>query len=151
MKSQRGITLTVLAATVVIMAIIVGSISYSSISGVRMREYYNMCADVEVLDGKIAIYYIENGEIPVLKNDVKNVEELIGAYSVTDANYNPNNSGILYKVDLSKLNNLSLSNDEYYIDEKSHTIYSSSGIKIDDQIYYTVPLEYEKVDLNLYR
>lgn len=151
MKNQKGVTLTVLAATVVIMAIIVGSISYSSVSGARMRSYYNMCADIEVLDEKIALYYIENNEIPVLEDDTELVESLINSYSETNVNYNPNNSGVLHKIDLSKLYNLSLNNTEYYIDETSHTIYSSRGVEIQEEVYYTVPLDYEKVDLTLYQ
>lgn len=151
MKNQKGITLVVLTATVVIMSIIVGTISYSSVSGARMRSYYNMCADIEILDEKIALYYIENEELPVIENETEIVDYLVNNYSQDNPNYNPNNSGVLYKIDLSKLSNLSLNDTEYYIDEKSHTIYSSHGVEIDDVKYYTVPLNYEKVDLSLYQ
>ena len=151
MKNQKGVTLTVLVATVVIMAIIVGSISYNSVSGVKMRAYYNMCADIELLDEKIALYYLERGKLPILEEDSTIIYELINNYSETDVNYNPNNSEILHKIDLSKLDNMSLNYTEYYIDQTSHTIYSSRGMEVGEDVYYTSPADYQKVDLALYR
>ena len=151
MKNQKGVTLMVLVATVVIMAIIAGSISYSSISSFKMKAYYNMCSDIELLDEKIAIYYLQNKSLPIVESDSKNISELINDYSDTNVNYNPNNSGTLYKIDLSKLDNLSLNYTDYYIDKTSHTIYFFSGMDVEEELYYTVPLKYEKVDLSLYR
>lgn len=151
MKNQKGVTLIVLATTVAIIAIILGSISYTSVGSMRMRSYYNMCADIELLEEKIALYYLQHKTLPILQNETKSIDEIISNYSETNPNYNPNNSKKLCKIDLSKLQNLSLTNTEFYIDEKSHTIYISHGIKVDDEIYYTVPLEYEKIDLKLYQ
>lgn len=151
MKNQRGVTLMILVATVIIMAIIAGTISYSSISSFKMKAYYNMCSDIELLDEKIAIYYLQNKSLPIVESDSKNISELINDYSDTNVNYNPNNSGTLYKIDLSKLDNLSLNYTDYYIDETSHTIYFLNGMDVEEELYYTVPLKYEKVDLSLYR
>ena len=151
MKSQKGVTLMVLVTTVVILAIITGSISYSSINSFHMRAYYNMCSDIELLDEKIALYYMENKKLPILETDTKKVEELIQNYAEGNVNYNPNNSGNLLQIDLSKLENLTLTNTKYYIDETSHTIYSSRGIKIEEEIYHTIPLTYKKVDLSSYQ
>lgn len=138
MKNQKGVTLTILIATVVVMAIIAGSISYNSLSSMKMNKYYNMCSDIELLDEKISLYYLQNKELPIL--EAKDVNGIIKDYSEDNVNYNPNNSNTLYKIDLSKLENLSLKNTEYYIDSRSHTIYSLHGIKIEGKIYHTVPL-----------
>lgn len=150
MRSQRGVTVTALVAAVIVIAIIIGSISYNSVSSLKMKLYYNMCADIEILDEKIAIYYLQNKELPIKSSDTKNINELIEGYSSTNVNYNPNNSGTLYKIDLSKLDNLSLNYTDYYIDGQSHTIYFFSGINVDEELYYTVPLDYKEVDLSLY-
>lgn len=151
MKNQSGVTLMILITTVVIMAIIVGGISYSSIESFKMNAYYNMCTDIELLDEKIALYYSENKNLPMIETNAKKVEELISDYAEGNVNYNPNNSGNLYQIDLSKLDKLSLQNTEYYIDETSHTIYSARGIEVEGKTYYTVPLDYKKVDLTLYQ
>lgn len=151
MKNEKGVTLFILVLTIVVIAIITGTISYSSISRIKMRAYYNMCADIELLDEKIALYYLQNKVLPV-SEEVKQIKELIPEYSASNVNYNPNNKGTLYKIDFSKLDNLSLNYTDYYIDEQSHTIYTSHGINLtEEDTYYTVPLDYQEVNLSSYR
>ena len=149
-KNHKGITLMILVVTIVMMSILIGSISYNSQSSFKMRAYYNMCSDIELLDEKIAIYYIQNKSLPITEEQ-KNVDEIVSNYSENDVNYNPNNNGTLYKIDVNKLENLSLNNKDYYIDEESHTIYSPNGVKLDDATYYTYPLKYQEVILSKYR
>lgn len=62
MKNQKGITLMLLVFTVLIMTIILGTISYNSLSAIKLRNYYNMCSDIELLEEKIALYYLEHRE-----------------------------------------------------------------------------------------
>lgn len=150
-KNQKGITLMILVVTVVVMAILIGTISFDSSSAFKMQSYYNMCSDIESLDEKIAIYYVKNKELPIISEDYKNISDIIDDYSENNVNYNPNNSGNLYKVDLSKLDNLSLNHTNYYIDEESHTIYATKGVQLDDGTYYTYPLKYTEVILSNYR
>ena len=151
MKNQKGITLMILVVTVISMVIIFGTISYNSISSYRLNAYYMMCSDIELLDEKIAIYYLEKKELPVT-DEIIDITNLVGEdYGEANVNYNPNNSGTLHRIDLSKLDNLSLQGQDYFIDEQSHTIYSQSGKKIGDAIYHTSPTNYETVDLNLYQ
>lgn len=149
MKSQNGITLMILVITIIAMSIIVGTISYNSINSFRMNAYYNMCADIELLDEKIALYYLENKTLPIM--EVEETKEIKESMEEGNVNYNPNNSGKLYLINLSELSNLSLTNSEYYIDEQSHTIYTSHGKKVDGTVYYTVPLDYKQVNLNDYK
>ena len=152
MKNQKGVTLTVLVATVIVLTIIMGTISYNGISSYRMRVYYNMRSDIELLDEKISLYYLENSDnlniedqLPIDVTDTKNITNLISDYDEYDVNYNPNNSGTLYKIDLSKLENLSLSYDDYYIDTVSHTIYSNKAVNVGNETYYTIPYEYTSI------
>lgn len=155
MKNEKGITLMILVVTVIVMSIIVGTISYYSVSSFRINAYYNMCADIELLDEKIALYYLEHKDdensLPITEETIP-ISELEG-WREGNVNDNPNNdnSGTLYKIDLSKLENLTLTSTEYYIDKTSHTIYSSRGKKVGDEIYHTVPLNYKEVNLSLYK
>ena len=151
MKNQKGVTLMLLVATVAIMSIILGTISYSSISALRMKLYYDMCADIELLDEKIALYYLKKKELPIQEEEIE-IKSLIPSYDENNENFNPNNSGVLSKINFGELDNLSLNNSQdYYIDKKSHTIYFSRGIEMDGYTYYTIPLEYQEVDLQKYR
>lgn len=147
MKNQKGVTLMILVITVIMLSIILGTITYNSVSSYRLNMYYMMCSDIELLDEKIALYYLENKEIPIIEGVYLPIADLISDYQEGNVNYNPNNSGNLYQIDLTKLNNLTLKNSIYYIDEQSHTIYASNGRKIGDNIYYTVPIPYQKVEL----
>lgn len=152
MKNQKGITMMILVTTVIMISLIFGAISYNSVSSYRLNAYYLMCADIELLNEKIALYYLENKQLPIT-NDYIEINKLIENYAEGNVNYNPNNSeeGMLFKIDFSQLENLSLQKTNYYIDPQSHTIYTSSGKKMWDDIYYTVPMQYKKVDLGLYR
>jgi hypothetical protein len=146
MKKQSGVTLTILAATVVVMASIIGTISFNSLSSFRMNEYYNMRSDIELLDEKIAIYFLSENELPIIEDDKRDINSVIENYNSSNINYNPNNSGELYRIDLNQMHNLSLKNDDYYIDKISHTIYKINGIKIDDTQYHTVPYNYSLIN-----
>ena len=149
MRSQRGVTITILVTTVVIMAVIVTAVVYNSLNSVKMNKYYDMYSDIELLDEKIALYYLQNNNNLPVKVNTKTITNLIDDYDLNNVNYNPNNSGNLKEIDLSKLKNITLSDKSatYYIDEKSHTIYSSHGIEVENKVYYTVPLDYQEVNI----
>lgn len=155
MRNQSGVTLTILVITIIIMALITGSLSYNSISSFKMNAYYNMISDIELLDQKIALYYVENNQLPIT-SETQKLKDIIGSDYTGTINDNPNNSQnadneIVYKINLDLLGNLSLNNTEYYIDTTSHTIYSKKGIEIDGEVYFCKPLDYQRVNLSLYR
>ena len=60
MKNQNGVTVVLPVLTVLIMIIILGTITYTSKSSFQMNQYYRMCSDIELLDEKIALYYLEH-------------------------------------------------------------------------------------------
>ena len=155
MKSKKGVTLLLLVLTVLIMIVILGTITYTSLNNFKMNQYYRMCADIELLDEKIALYYLKHKEydldtfgLPI--EDVQVSGDLVTAATTEgNVNYNPNNSGELYKINLSKLENLSLNNtSDFYIDKQSHTVYYAHGVEMDGDIYYTIPLEYQQTATN---
>lgn len=160
MRNQKGITLLLLVATVLIMIIILGTITYTSMDSFKMDQYYKMCADIELLDGKVALYYLNhkddvgdtNGGLPIDKSQEASDDIKKAATTSGNVNYNPNNNNKFYKIDLSKLENLTLNhNGDFYINEKSHTIYYSIGYELDDyelddNVYYTIKKDYQKSD-----
>ena len=121
-----------------------------------MNQYYRMCSDIELLDEKIALYYLQHESeknestfgLPIFEEQASQ-ELATVATTKGNVNYNPNNIGELYKIDLSKLENLSLNNTtDFYIDRQSHTIYYANGIEMNGEVYYTVPLDYQLTSTN---
>lgn len=118
--------------------------SYMSES-IRISELNNMYKDINILENKIALYYLDYGNLPI-KND-KKIE--------FKKSINPNDNDIYYEIDLNKLDNISLFfgdkilgvNDIYIINEQSHTIYYLKGCEYDNRMIYTRELEYKNIEL----
>ena len=137
--------------TVVIFLLIIGTISYSSLSGMQVRSLNTMYADIIVIQEKAANYYLKYGEAPVNKEAG---EVLLPA----DIQTNPNDEGgNYYKVDFKKLLNVSLNNEPtdyafYFMNDKTLTVYYSEGVTVDEvnsntsETYYTLPSNYSNVD-----
>ena len=150
-KNEKGITLTSLILTVVLILIIGGMMGYYSTSGLKMQKINNMYSDIEQIQTEVDTYYLKNNELPIL-----NVNVSFSKYS------NPNDNSEYYVIDLSKLGNLKLNygkefeniksrnnlenyTDVYIINKQSQTIYYLKGIEFEDNTYYTKPIEYKEI------
>ena len=127
---------------IIVIAIAIFSILIVSINnGVNLSKLNSMNHDINVLEDSIALYYLNNGNIPI--KDKINFEHSI----------NPNDNNSYYKNDLSKLENIYLNygkmkneQDFYIINEESHTIYYFSGVEYKGKIYYTKDVNYTLVE-----
>ena len=150
-KNEKGITLTTLILTVVLILIIGGMMGYYSTSGLNLKRINNMYSDIEQIQTEVDTYYLKNNELPIL-----NVNVSFSKYS------NPNDNSEYYVIDLSKLGNLKLNygkefeniksrnnlenyTDVYIINKQSQTIYYLKGIEFEDNTYYTKPIEYKEI------
>ena len=112
---------------------------------IKISELNNMYKDISILENKIALYYLDYGNLPIKQDKKVNFKNSI----------NPNDNEIYYEIDLNKLDNISLffgdkilgSNDIYIINEQSHTVYYYRGCEYDKKTIYTRELEYKKVEL----
>lgn len=112
-------------------------------SGINLSRLNSMYEDIDVLDDKIAIYYLNHGYIPV-----KDVVEFSNST-------NPNDNDVYYEIDFEKLDSIYLNygrklnneNDYYIINELSHTIYYFDGIEYKNNKYYTTNVNYKLVEL----
>ena len=136
LKSEKGITLITIMVTIVILAILAGIAIRNVDLGTDIRNYNFMCADIELLESKILTYYNNNGIIP--KGDLVTSPELGGQESSRDA------GGNYYKVDISKLTNVTLnyggsktSKDVYIVNEKSLEVYYLEGAVYEGTKYST--------------
>lgn len=114
-------------------------------NGVQRTKLNNMYIDIKMLDNRITLYYLDNGDLPTKSQKIDFIDKSI----------NPNDNENFYEIDMSKLENLELSygkrnfgeKDFYLINENSHTIYYYSGIEFEDEIYYTRKIIYKKAEI----
>ena len=150
-KNEKGITLTSLILTVVLILIIGGMMGYYSTSGLKMQKINNMYRDIEQIQTEVDTYYLKNNELPLLSLNINFVNSA-----------NPNDSSEYSVIDLAKLGNLRLNygkefenikssnqlgnyTDVYIINKQSQTIYYLKGIEFEDKTYYTKPIEYNEI------
>ena len=175
LNSESGVTLTILVITIVVLLIIASIVLVNSNAGSEQRALNNMYNDIRALDGKIAVYYEKNKELPVLYDESgkakvalyfekydelkpeydKSIDKTVIKQQLRDTERNINDNEVYYVIDTSKLDNINLSyaereNEEYtyVINEKSHTIYYLPGVALKDATYYKLPIEYEDIIVN---
>ncbi len=127
-KSNKGITISVLIITIIVILILTTVTITSTYTGNDFKKYKFMCADVELLEDKILYFYREYGELPI-GNEVTKVPAKIA------------NGHKFYKINTNKLKNISLNygneKDIYIVDSETFEVYYLNGIKYKDVIYYT--------------
>ena len=133
LKSNKGITIISLIITIVLMIILTTVIVIDVDTGSDYKRYKLMCADVDLLEDKVLIYYNQFGEIPKKEEDI--TEELPKEISET------NEKTKFSYLDVNKLNNLTLNygeeEDVFIIDNLTFEVYYLNGIEYKDEIFYT--------------
>ena len=128
--------------TILIVIFIFLGLIISIKNGIELSKVNSMYEDIETIEDKIALYYLNYGYIPI--KDKVNFENSI----------NPNDSDGYYEIDLDKLDNIYLNygqkskdeNDFYIINDESHTIYYFKGIEYKNENYYTKDINYTLVE-----
>lgn len=144
---KSGIILILL--TVFIVLLISVNIKKYADSGVDIMMLNNMYNDIEELENKVSIYYLNYGYLPVNKER---------AAEFKDKSINPNDSEEYYEIDLSVLDDLDITygkkelgeDDVYIINYESHTVYYVKGVTYEEKTHYTRPVEYEEIKLENY-
>lgn len=129
LKKQKGVSLVVLILTVIILLILTGVTVNNIDIGTDVRNYNYMCADIELLQNKIMIYYNDENALPITGEALNIKDELDGQASSRD-----NNNYFL--IDYTKLYNITLNygggtisnKDVYIVNEQSHEIYYLKGV-----------------------
>lgn len=142
MKRNRIVfTICIIILSVIFFEII----SYMN-NGIEFSELNNMYKDINALDNKIALYYLDYGKLPIIEERV---------IEFKDKSINPNDNETFYEIDLNKLDNLNLFygdkilgyDDIYIINEDSHTIYYLKGCTYNGKTIYTRELDYKNVQI----
>lgn len=159
LKNEKGVTMIAIVITIIILLIIISTVSFSSQNGIDMKKLNNMYADILLLEEKISVYYLKNGSIPIKGEpyDITTIPQGI----IAD---NPNNGNVFYEIDLDRLENVSLNNnnstnvkDKYIINYDSHSVYYLKGVTVNEyraglsgdtaRIYYGVERPYTVLDV----
>lgn len=136
---EKGITLSVLVLTVVVMALLITTIgiSVSGYGDVKTLKTFNN--DLQIVREKTDVYYETNKELPVSEKITFDMKTLLGN------SRNENDGEVYYKVDLSLLDDMNLtyginntSNNYYIVNEESHNIYYYPGITVSGNTYYGI-------------
>ena len=136
-KNEKGVTLMVLMLTIVTLAILAGFAIRNMDTGIDIRNYNYMCADIELLESKIMVYYNEYNYIPI-RGTAFNAKSMLNGQGSSRDNDN------YYEIDISQLQNITLYygggtvNDKnvYIINEQSHEVYYLQGTVYENATYY---------------
>lgn len=145
MKRNR-IVFTICA--IILIIIFFEIVSYMN-NGIEISELNNMYKDINTLESKISLYYLDYGKLPIVEEKIIEFKE---------KSINPNDNEVYYEIDLSKLEHLNLFygdkilgiDDIYIINEQSHTVYYYKGCKYNNEIVHARELEYEEVKMEEY-
>ena len=136
MRNNKGITITTLVVTVIIMLILSSTIIMKISDSKDVSKLNNLYADIKILEDKVLEYYNDYGTLPVGAKE----QELPA--SITEATK-------YYEIDLNKLENITLNyghgNDEkdiYVVNGDTLDVYYYKGVAYEGKKYYTY--EYAK-------
>ena len=136
MRNNKGITITTLVVTVIIMLILSSTIIMKISDSKDVSKLNNLYADIKILEDKVLEYYNDYGTLPVGDKE----QELPA--SITEATK-------YYEIDLNKLENITLNyghgNDEkdiYVVNGDTLDVYYYKGVAYEGKKYYTY--EYAK-------
>lgn len=147
-RSSKGISLVSLTITIVVILIISGILIYNTGGAMQIKKLNNMYNDIKLLEDKAADFYAKYQELPIKTKYTTPIN--------FSSEINPNDNDTYYIIDLSKLDNITLSYgkgqangdpDTYIINEQSRTVYYVLGIKIDNKSYHRAPGIYNEVNV----
>ncbi len=139
-KKQFPNVLFIIIAILLLIGII--GASKNGLDIIRLNKMNN---DIKLLDERIRLYYLDNGNLPITDKKIDNF-----SFSI-----NPNDNDSYFEIDLSKLEDLNIElgrktsgeDDIYIINEESMTIYYLKGVKYQNKEFHTRNIDYEKINL----
>lgn len=139
MKNERGITLTALIIIIILLLIITTTTIYTSTNKYKINNVKKMYNDIELLNDKVASYYLKYGGLPIKKDDQN--KDIIYKSADLDFDKNVNDDDKYYIIDVKAIGNITLnfgkaggedpgsSDDVYIINKKTQTIYYLKGVE----------------------
>ncbi|MDO4282950.1 MAG: hypothetical protein Q4D02_04860 [Clostridia bacterium] len=146
LNKKSGISLMVLAITVVIMIVIASTIlvSYNNIIEDTLKK--DFASEIYSIQKLVDQYYFINGRYPITSQYILDIDTIDEKFRFEfEEERVENNSIKLSIIDLkecdvenSKRGKKDTDNDIYVVSEKTGIIYYIKGAKFDDFVYYTL-------------
>lgn len=136
LSNERGVTIITVTLMIIVITIILSVVTFYARNSIQMEQFGNMRADIEEIENKVHLYYLENnGALPI--SSEKNSERLLHRTDMMgdEEFFNPNDSDDYYKVDTARLNVNIAYDTTYYINEATHTVYAIDPIKLAGKSY----------------
>ena len=152
-RSQKGISLIALTTTILVLAIVTSIVVYNSKNNIMIKQYKKLENDIDVLNNKVGMYYLKNGELPICMRSDRTYIEYNDNRTEEEQKYNKfkedkhqNDNDKYFILDLNKIDGISLNYgadfynidqtytnlgycpDLYVINQQSHRIYYVKGI-----------------------
>lgn len=139
-KKQFPNVLFIIIAILLLIGII--GASKNGLDIIRLNKMNN---DIKLLEERIKLYYLDNGNLPITDKKIDNF-----SFSI-----NPNDNDSYFEIDLSKLEDLNIElgrktsgeDDIYIINEESMTVYYLKGVKYQNKEFHTRNINYEMIKL----
>ena len=152
LRNERGITLTTLIIALVMMIILMTALSVNSHTSLNLSKLTRLQNDIEVLNDKVAIYYVKHGEIPKYKSENTTYQIAKSTLQGQIPDLSPADGNIYYVLDIGTLQkelNMSrlnygkgwqspTSQDRYIINGETHMIYYIQGVHYEGEEYHTI-------------
>ena len=157
---KKGVTLMALAITVVVMAIIAGTIITSTKYGTEEAKITAFTNDLKEIQKAVELEMLEN-DYSFIKGETnkEEIKKSLTADRATEfeaATINENNTGVFYIIDTSKLD---IKNNKYgkkgvlpealVISKDTSNIYYAKGRKIKGKYYFSVSNKEKEEEENI--
>ena len=142
-----------LTTTILVLAIVTSIVVYNSKNNIMIKQYKKLENDIDVLNNKVGMYYLKNGELPICMRSDRTYIEYNDNRTEEEQKYNKfkedkhqNDNDKYFILDLNKIDGISLNYgadfynidqaytnlgycpDLYVINQQSHRIYYVKGI-----------------------
>lgn len=130
LKNNKGITLTTLVVTIILMLILTSTVMMKVKDTSIVSNLNNLYSDIKLLEDKVLDYYNNYGTLPIKGEQITSQPNEI--------------KGTCYEIDLNKLENLTLNygkgdkedKDIYVVDKETLDVYYLKGIEYEESVYY---------------
>lgn len=137
---EKGVSLVSLVITIIVLLIIVSTTVYRIGSFTSTSRFNNMKADIELLHDKILTYRKQYEKLPIVE-PVLPVQIVTQVLSEQKAE---NDNDEYYKIDLTKLENITLNygnesegeSDYYIVNTRTLNVYYLKGIELNQTVYH---------------
>lgn len=147
---KEGISLIALVITILVMAILASVVLMKLDNSISSSKEVAFANELKEISEGAKVYYLLNKELPVVKNTSYSKTELLTMSSnatelQNEIDLNQDTSTVYYKIDMNLIaksdglyGNEASTYDFYVISEDGNFVYYPLGIKIEDDIYFSL-------------